>query len=93
VIRVDQTVDGIGNLVQLEQNARANAAGQGDSGGPIYRQNSDGKVAARGTITIGDGATQVPCTGYTAGGRLCFWRIWISDISWALSYFRAAVNT
>lgn len=40
-----------------------NAAGEGDSGGPIYSYVNAGLVAARGTISSADADFPAPCTG------------------------------
>jgi hypothetical protein len=78
--------------VMAEQNQRTNAAGEGDSGGPVYLRRSDGGVSAEGTITAIDTTTLVPCTEI-ADGRRCAWRMYFSSIDNATSYFRITVNT
>ncbi|HUN35566.1 MAG TPA: hypothetical protein VMU95_26510 [Trebonia sp.] len=56
---------------------RTNAAGQGDSGGPVYffyngRNDKDG-VRAAGIISVGFDGHYAACTGLQ--GRKCFWDI------------------
>jgi hypothetical protein len=98
VTAVDITASGIRHVHELEQVAMRNAAGQGDSGGPVYAQLSQPPppgvqafVEARATITSGDPATEVDCTGF-APGRRCFWRIFVSDFPTALSRYNTVVN-
>jgi hypothetical protein len=98
ITEVDEAVYLAGNWyglqVEAEQQADTNAAGQGDSGGPVFRVNADPTtVSARGTITGGDGGTVVPCTGDTSGGRICTWRIYYADIASALQSYSAQVVT
>jgi hypothetical protein len=64
-----------------------NAAGEGDSGGPIYSYVNAGLVAARGIISTGDPDSPAPCTGvlYRANNpdnppRQCTSVIWGPDI-------------
>lgn len=92
VTATDKVIEGIRNLVEVEHTTRGNAAGQGDSGGPVFAPGST-VVSARGTVVLADGTTQVGCSGDTSGGRQCFWRIYFADIMYALSYFRATINT
>jgi hypothetical protein len=81
-------VTGVGlvcNQVRAEQIAHTNAAGNGDSGGPveIVNPNNTTQVSATGTFTAFDATnTTVPCTGYvpSGGGRSCAWRIYYEDI-------------
>lgn len=75
--------------LQIENPSQASAAGQGDSGGPIYSYVNAGLVAARGTVSAGDVANaQALCTGVLYSGnnpnnppRLCSWRIFAPDIN------------
>lgn len=80
-------------LVQAEQLEHANAAGQGDSGGPVFSYNSAGTVTAYGTVTGGDvGSASAPCTGVT-GNRQCSWRIFYADITKTLAFYGATLIT
>lgn len=66
----------------------------GDSGGPVYAVSSDPyKIVAKGLISAGDGASQVPCAGDASNGRECFSRIYWISINNALSDFGATLNT
>jgi hypothetical protein len=67
------------------------AAGQGDSGGPMYLFNSSGDVVAAGEIYGTDSATYT-CTGIQQG-RLCSWRIFAIDVGSALSSISATLVT
>ncbi|MBB6476238.1 hypothetical protein BJ992_005669 [Sphaerisporangium rubeum] len=70
----------ITGTVRAEQQAFTNAAGGGDSGGPVEVTNpaNTNQVFAAGIITATDFGTQVPCTGYRPTGRVCTWRIYYS---------------
>jgi secreted trypsin-like serine protease len=81
------------NLARGEQTGKQNAAGQGDSGGPVYVSNTNGTATARGMVTGGDLTnTSTPCTGVTSS-RSCSWRIWFSQLSYAVNYYKATVNS
>ncbi|RGA06969.1 hypothetical protein DI270_000440 [Microbispora triticiradicis] len=71
------------NLVRAEQTAHTNAAGQGDSGGPVELVNPSNttQVYATGVITAIDTSAAVPCTGYVTTGRICSWRYYYAP--WA----------
>jgi len=70
------------------------AAGQGDSGGPVYAQTSNPyEIVAKGIISAGDGASPVPCAGDASNGRECFSSIYWISINNALSDFGATLNT
>ncbi|MFC6081353.1 chymotrypsin family serine protease [Sphaerisporangium aureirubrum] len=79
----------INGTVRAEQQAFTNAAGGGDSGGPVEVPNpsNTNQVYAAGTVTATDFSTQVPCTGYRPGGRVCTWRIYYSPWSNATTAF------
>jgi hypothetical protein len=69
-----------------------NAAGQGDSGGPVYSYANAGLVAARGIISTGVGGTTTQCTGVLHLGnnphlkeRTCYSQIYVPDINAILS--------
>lgn len=81
------------NMIMLENVNHANAAGQGDSGGPIYPTNPDGTVTAKGVVSAGDVTNaRAACTGDTSPDRECAWRIWSSPLSTSLSVLRLSVN-
>lgn len=91
VTRVNVSVGGNSPMVEAEQLDRVNAAGQGDSGGSVFAYNSaNNKVTAYGTISSGDSATPVACTGVT--GRQCFWRIYYADIAKTLAHYGATLQ-
>ncbi|MEO3811997.1 hypothetical protein ABGB17_23620 [Sphaerisporangium sp. B11E5] len=65
---------------RAEQLSFTNAAGGGDSGGPVEIPDASNtnQVYAAGIVTATDYSTQVPCTGYRPTGRVCTWRIYYS---------------
>jgi hypothetical protein len=95
------TLGGIGTVVtgqvKAEKSDRTNAAGNGDSGGPVEEVAPDvSQVYARGTFTAFDGtANPVPCTGNipSGPGRTCSWRIWYEDIVAGMGAFGATIIT
>jgi hypothetical protein len=75
-----ETPDGIEYRVfgaEAIKKNRSNAAGQGDSGGPVYffynGRNDKNGVRAAGIISVGFDSHYAPCTGLQ--GRKCFWDI------------------
>lgn len=73
------------NMVRAEHTQRLNAAGNGDSGGPVEIVNAanPNQVFATGIISAIDLTnTRVPCTGYVLDvpGRSCAWRVYYVDI-------------
>jgi len=82
-------------MVYAEQQAHVSAAGQGDSGGPVFELPwpDDGKVIAKGTITGGVSGTFVPCTGEVWAGRLCSWSFVYADVTQSLAYYGASILT
>jgi hypothetical protein len=77
---VGETPDGITYLVfgaEAAKKNHSNAAGQGDSGGPVYvfynGKNDKGGVRAVGIISTGFGNNYAACTGLQ--GRKCFWDV------------------
>jgi len=91
------TVNGpvtVTGTVRAEQISLANAAGQGDSGGPVFEVGSvSSTVFARGTLASADYTNQpAPCTGIT-GTRKCSWKIWYADINTALTMYGAQILT
>ncbi len=84
--------DGLrGPLVRAEQLQHTSAGGDGDSGGPVISLTGRNwsLLMANGTISQGDPATQVGCTGVTQGS--CYWRIWYADINRTLSQYGASI--
>jgi hypothetical protein len=55
----------------------SNAAGKGDSGGPVF-VNARGGIKAVGIISAAFAAHRAICTGITANNRKCFWDIFFS---------------
>ncbi len=98
VTAINQTIN-VGYLiyqtVRAEKVDRTNAAGNGDSGGPVLSVAADPtKVIAKGTITAIDPSTAVPCTGVPAGnGRTCSWRMYYVDVVNSLSAYGASIIT
>ncbi|MFK0257583.1 S1 family peptidase [Streptomyces sp. NPDC090445] len=68
--------------VEAEQVDHLDAAGNGDSGGPVYSgTTATGPVTAHGMITAYDRQQTVPCSGMPTGnGRNCSWRVYFTDI-------------
>jgi hypothetical protein len=81
----------MGPLTRAEHVNRQSAAGQGDSGGPVFALTSDySRVIAVGTISAGDvGGAAAACTGIQ--GRLCSWRIWFADVADSLVRYNSAI--
>jgi hypothetical protein len=78
-------------LVRAAEQSGQNAAGEGDSGGPVFglsgSQNEN--VIAAGTIV--GGMDQVPCTGIT--DRACYSTMYYADIIGALDHFDTHIVT
>jgi hypothetical protein len=84
----------IGPLVRAEQRQHSNAAGLGDSGGPVISLTGPDwtVLMANGTVTGGDlGNTEVGCTGEWLPNRACSWRIWYADVNQALIRHNATI--
>ncbi|MER5319274.1 hypothetical protein [Streptosporangium roseum] len=79
----------IHGLALLENPTRKNAAGQGDSGGPVEtpEPSSTTRQYAVGVISLIDTSAQVPCTGYRVSGRICSWRLYYAPWSNATAAF------
>ncbi|MEV6332656.1 hypothetical protein [Streptomyces sp. NPDC051909] len=85
-----------GPVVKADHAEQQNAAGKGDSGGPVYSLTGDGSaVIAKGTIVAGDYYAEAPCTGVPTGvdGRFCSWRFYYADIAESLNYYGASIVT
>ncbi|MEU2613004.1 hypothetical protein ABZ570_15700 [Micromonospora sp. NPDC007271] len=82
-------------MVYADQIDRLSAAGQGDSGGPVFELPSpdDGRVIAKGTITGGVDGTFVACTGEVWAGRVCSWRFVYADVTQSLAFYGASILT
>ncbi len=84
-------------MVYAEQVNRTNAAGNGDSGGPVFSLSADpNKVIAKGTISAGDRSWygSATCTGVPASStRGCSWRLWYADIANSLARYGASIVT
>ncbi|GAA2606326.1 hypothetical protein GCM10010399_41610 [Dactylosporangium fulvum] len=82
-------------IIEARQDNGGNAAGDGDSGGPVFSLASNpDQVIAKGIISGGRTATVVGCTGVpTNPTRKCYNRITIIPISMLLSYFRVSLAT
>lgn len=68
--------------IEAEQVEHTAAAGNGDSGGPVYSATTGtGPVMAHGMITAYDRQETAPCSGAPTGnGRTCSWRVYFTDI-------------
>jgi hypothetical protein len=83
-------------IVRAEQVWHTNAAGNGDSGGPVFSLSADpNRIIAKGTITAGDlGSAPAVCTGVPASAsRGCTWRMYYADIATALNLYWASIVT
>lgn len=97
----DGTVATVTGL-QIKNPKGTNAAGQGDSGGPVYSYVNAGLVAARGIISSGVNGTKTQCTGvlHPANNthfppRTCYSQIYVPDVNAILrspSLPRVALN-
>ncbi|RCG32706.1 hypothetical protein DQ384_04295 [Sphaerisporangium album] len=76
-------------MALIENSTRKNAAGQGDSGGPVETPEPSGTTRqyAVGVISLIDTSAQVPCTGYVTTGRICSWRLYYAPWSNATTAF------
>ncbi|GEM_PF-5648225 len=81
----------VSGVVQGSRTDGTNAAGTGDSGGPVFLVVSvlNFQVSARGIISTG--TTEVPCTGVTTG-RKCYSQVKWIPVTKALSVFGSAFN-
>jgi hypothetical protein len=78
-------------LVRAHQVDGRAAAGEGDSGGPVFSNTPEaGQVTAMGLISTGDGAV-VPCQGEQ--NRACFNTIHYADVVTALGRYGASILT
>jgi hypothetical protein len=79
-------------VVEAREVSGLNAAGDGDSGGPVFSlTGTGGQVVARGTIEGGRGAV-VPCTGVPASAiRKCYNYFTYVRISDTLDHFNATL--
>ncbi|GAB7193493.1 hypothetical protein NUM3379_42030 [Kineococcus sp. NUM-3379] len=82
-------------LVHAEQAQRTNAAGNGDSGGPVFSLSADpNRVVAKGTISAIDRSTATTCTGEPASAtRTCAWRMYYADVADSLARYGASIVT
>ena len=84
---VNTSISGKTPLVMGEQIDHTNAAGQGDSGGPVFELGTvAGKVRAKGIISTGATNAPATCTGETVD-RSCFWRIYWADVNQTMAYY------
>jgi hypothetical protein len=94
---VSSVVNGynVTGLVEARRVDGSNAAGEGDSGGPVFSLESNpANVIAKGTIVSGRANTEVPCTGVpTSIIRKCYNKILYIPISVILSYYQATLVT
>ncbi|HYN96146.1 MAG TPA: hypothetical protein VES42_20060 [Pilimelia sp.] len=78
-------------MTRAERVDYQSAAGQGDSGGPVFALTADySKVIAVGTISAGAvGSAPAACTGVQ--GRLCSWKIWFADVADSLNRYNSSI--
>jgi hypothetical protein len=88
----NQTIDGQGPLVVAERSDHLNAAGKGDSGGPVFELPSpdNGRVIAKGLISYGLIGYSATCTGVAT---TCYYRFAYPDVTQTLSYLGATIVT
>ncbi|MFL6141471.1 MAG: hypothetical protein ACJ72N_06315 [Labedaea sp.] len=89
-VQADGTTVFFNRLVMADQQSGLNAAGNGDSGGPVFSYGADPTtVFARGTVTGADTPTSpVTCTGVPASStRSCSSRVWYTPIALSLDGF------
>lgn len=75
----------IGPGFWTEHGSRVASVGQGDSGGPVVNQITEGSIRARGMLDAIDNSTIGTCTGWQTDGRLCAWRAFHVNITSVLS--------
>lgn len=82
-------------LVLAEQQDDLNAAGNGDSGGPVFEVDTDNsRVWAKGTVTGLVNAGHSACTGVPASStRKCTDLIWYTSVAQSLKSFNAQIVT
>lgn len=71
--------------VIAEKDDRTNAAGHGDSGGPVMWPTANDQVVGVGILSAIDLNTLVPCTGVIEAGRQCAWRMFYENLQTALA--------
>jgi len=78
--------------VRAEQQAKANAVGDGDSGGPVWEPSSTpGFVTAKGTMSAGSSDLYpAKCTGITTG-RTCSWKMFYEPLTLSLYKLNATL--
>ncbi len=80
--------------IYAAQKNHSNAAGQGDSGGPVVVTVKNG-ISARGIISAGVSTSRTPCTGIHTGAfkdRKCYWGLLYTPIGPALSELNLSLN-
>jgi hypothetical protein len=80
--------------VYAVQKNHSNAAGQGDSGGPVIVTVKNG-ISARGIISAGVSSSRTACTGVHTGEfkyRKCYWGLLYTPIGPALSELNLSLN-
>jgi hypothetical protein len=90
----------IDGVTKAERAGRAAAAGNGDSGGPVYSPSESpgpngerGSVVAKGTVTAIDPAAAAPCPGVPSGrNRRCSWRVYYAETATALARYSLVIG-
>jgi hypothetical protein len=90
----NQSVGFVFPLVIAARSGGGNAGGQGDSGGPVFELPGpdNGKVIAKGIISVGIDGYTTPCTGQPVT-RTCYSRIGYADVTQTLNYYGATIRT
>lgn len=91
VVNNDVQIGSFQHEVELEQQRHTDGAGEGDSGGPVYKKNSDGSVRGFGVVSVGDTTTRTSCQG-VGGARQCFWRIYAGNMSYQKNTDQVVLN-
>jgi hypothetical protein len=80
--------EGVSPLVWAERTDSTQAVGVGDSGGPVFELPApdNGKVIAKGVISIGDGRTFTSCVAGERNGpdgrpRACYYQFYYVDVA------------
>lgn len=97
-ITFDPPANGVGAMTGMvnAQLVGQAAAGQGDSGGPVYAINpGTNTITARGVISAIDAqpANVLPCQGYSGGGRVCSRSMFYGPVLAIMSTIGVHINT
>jgi hypothetical protein len=73
-----------------EKTDHSNAVGEGDSGGPVFTTQSDGRAVANGIISAIDTDTRTSCTGITQVRDQITGNVRLRICAWRMAYARMA---